>query len=493
MLKLLNSYNPKGKYWLKGNLHCHTDRSDGACSTQQIIDIYKNLGCDFLMISDHDVLSNYQGLDAGGMVLIPGNEICLRGPHLLHVNASRTFKPEKDRQQVINEINKDGFAICNHPRWKEDYNHIPFSDLMKWKNYSGIEIYNYLCMLQDGSGDAVDVWDRLLSSGRRVWGYANDDAHRDYECGKAWNVVFVEEISLDAIIKALQKGSFYASTGVDFTCFEVDGLTIRVKSSNAQKLMVSSEHNQRCLEVMGNEIEYTIKKSDCSFVRITGFGGPEQYAWTQPFYIEGSPVTVVPENISCLEVPVVDKGPVLSGKLDDPLWQKGALADKFVEYKSLELEYCETRARILCSRQNLYIGVACSEPEPDKLVARHSTVGSAIWTDDSVEIFIDTAGERKGFYHFLINSEGDYEALDYDLPEFHGLLQIKTGKTEKAWILETAIPISSLGENVGIDRTWAFNIGRNRKTQPQESTIWKWTGRSWQTPHKFGEMRFIRD
>src|ERR1044071_9640474 len=99
--------NLTGGKWLRGNLHTHTTRSDGARDVQTVLDDYANRGYDFLMISDHDIYTSAQDYDAWnshGMLLIAGNEITRNGPHLLHVHADRFVEPLADRQAVIEAV-----------------------------------------------------------------------------------------------------------------------------------------------------------------------------------------------------------------------------------------------------------------------------------------------------------------------------------------------------------------------------------------------------
>ena len=69
------------------------------------------------------------------------------------------------------------FAIMNHPNWGPAFVHCAQEWLDVWDSYKGIEIYNGVCEFLPGSAFATDRWDQLLTSGRRVWGFANDDHH----------------------------------------------------------------------------------------------------------------------------------------------------------------------------------------------------------------------------------------------------------------------------------------------------------------------------
>ena len=39
--------------WFRGNLHTHSDRSDGMAPAEQVIAAYRSAGYDFLVLTDH--------------------------------------------------------------------------------------------------------------------------------------------------------------------------------------------------------------------------------------------------------------------------------------------------------------------------------------------------------------------------------------------------------------------------------------------------------
>ena len=43
--------------WFKGNLHTHTNKSDGDSSPEIVVDWYSNNKYDFLVLSDHNHLT----------------------------------------------------------------------------------------------------------------------------------------------------------------------------------------------------------------------------------------------------------------------------------------------------------------------------------------------------------------------------------------------------------------------------------------------------
>lgn len=305
--------------WLRGNLHAHTTRSDGRRPPQAVIDDYANRGYDFLMLSDHDVwtsLDDLGGLESRGLVLLPGNEITAGGPHILHVNAGGLVPPHARRQETLNEIAADAgsFAVACHPNWLfacpgaafsrvPMHPHTTFSQLSEWVGCAGLEIYNGATARLDGSPYATNVWDLLLATGRKVWGFANDDSHRaegdiplpgkvDHtplmrsDMALGWNVVRAER-SGPAIVDALCRGRFYASTGVEITAIRVEGMTVRIETRNAGRLIAFRETGRRFAQVEGSVLEIEVP-DDARYVRFEAWGHGEQCAWTQPFFVEGN-------------------------------------------------------------------------------------------------------------------------------------------------------------------------------------------------------------
>jgi len=291
MIHIENPYNgaSKSATWLLGNLHTHTTRSDGTRPPQEVIDDYAKRGYDFLMISDHDICTSpedYQHWDSRGMVMIPGNEISAAGPHLLHVNADSRVDPVPDRQGVIDRCTSGrSFAIVNHPNWGENFAHCKQEFLETWRGYAGIEIYNGICEYLPGSGFATDRWDQLLSAGRRIWGFANDDHHwhdqKQIEMG--WNAVLAEK-NLDNIIAAMKVGRFYASTGVQIEQIEVNSDKIAIQTQNADRIIARSDFGRRFADTEGSSIQVQIPDG-ATYVRFDCHGPNRSFAWTQPFFI----------------------------------------------------------------------------------------------------------------------------------------------------------------------------------------------------------------
>ncbi|GMV92936.1 MAG: hypothetical protein AMXMBFR82_27140 [Candidatus Hydrogenedentota bacterium] len=282
-----NPYSNDEIPWVKGNLHAHTTNSDGKRSPQVVVDTYAARGYGFLTISDHDYLTDPATLRDHGMTLIPGNEVTARGPHVLHIGASQLLDPDPDRQTVLNQIVDSGeLAIIAHPNWEDDFSHCPQAALESWRGYMGIEIYNGVVRRLTGSPLATDRWDRLLGLGRRVWGFAHDDSHRDGDDELAWIMVQTEYRDAAAIMTAIRQGRFYASTGVEIEGIRVCGNTIAVRTRNAERIVVHSDFGRRQAAVDDTCISFTVPETGAiTYVRFECWGPGDAMAWTQPFFL----------------------------------------------------------------------------------------------------------------------------------------------------------------------------------------------------------------
>ena len=74
--------------WYKGNIHTHTNESDGDSDPEVVVDYFVEHNYDFLVLSDHNHLTILDyGKDKPDLLLIPGEEVTIREPFNIHVGA----------------------------------------------------------------------------------------------------------------------------------------------------------------------------------------------------------------------------------------------------------------------------------------------------------------------------------------------------------------------------------------------------------------------
>jgi hypothetical protein len=296
--------------WYKGNTHTHTLNSDGDSTPDDVVRWYREHGYRFLVLSDHNFLTSVEGLNAlhgadEKFLVIKGEEVTDRfGDTPIHINGldvSTHVEPQHGSSVVeviqsnVDAIRKtNGIPHVNHPNYQWA---ISGDDLLRVERYKLFEIYNGHHLVNNLGGGGVpgmeEVWDRLLSSGRTVYGIADDDAHVFKQPGnpdvpgpgRAWVVVRAERLAPRPIVEALEKGDFYASTGVELEDYQVTGtqmtVTIRQQLFSKYRVQFIGKNGHVLKEMTSSPATYTFA-GDERYVRAKVLESNGRVAWTQP-------------------------------------------------------------------------------------------------------------------------------------------------------------------------------------------------------------------
>lgn len=216
--------------WYKGALHCHTTVSDGDSTPQEVADWHRKHGYDFIVITDHDRYTDVNALGLNrdrNFLVIPGEEVsAMFGKQEVHINGINTkyaVKPLKGnsveevlQNNVLAVRRAGGIPIINHPYYK---GRISEGNLAAIGGFFLLEIHN--AMVSTGAEHEM-LLDRLTEMGKHVYGTASDDSHyiktvkkdRWGSPGNAWVMVRAEALTVDNILKSLENGDFYATSGV---------------------------------------------------------------------------------------------------------------------------------------------------------------------------------------------------------------------------------------------------------------------------------------
>ncbi len=243
-------------FWVKGNVHTHSNLSDGDSPPQVVADWYRSHGYGFLVITDHNKLTDPAAIKpADGFVPIPGEELSagFEGAPI-HVNALgitnqlpvASGKSKIDvLQRNIDLIADDGgLAMIDHPNWHYAFGAREMSRVARCALFE-VDNASSGC---NNEGDAAhpsteSMWDEMLTAGLTCYGVASDDAHHfakfgpQYDNpGRGWIVVRVGKLAAEDILAAIAAGDFYASTGVelDDVRFADGALTVSVKPTEGK-------------------------------------------------------------------------------------------------------------------------------------------------------------------------------------------------------------------------------------------------------------------
>jgi hypothetical protein len=335
--------------WFRGNTHTHTLNSDGNASPDVVVRWYREHGYQFVVITDHDFLTDTAPLQAlfgaeGRFLVIPGEELTQttmdgdparsggrRSGHVTAINVSRLVLPVGEDQGIVGRVapkgttlaqtfaeniarirEAGGIAQINHPNflWSvgvEDMADLPDGTLFELWN--GHPLINNLGGTDDRGHTSLSteaLWDALLTRGRRIWGVASDDSHDYYDLqnpdspgpGRGWIFVRAERLTPGDIVGALQRGDFYASTGVtleDYVASEREIAIVILAGARFGNRVIptSSRYLTRFIgkggrvlaEVPGVRPRYTIR-GDEGYVRAVIIDSNGRKAWTQPVFVK---------------------------------------------------------------------------------------------------------------------------------------------------------------------------------------------------------------
>jgi hypothetical protein len=264
----------------------------------------------FLMIRSEEITDKFQGKP-------------------IHMNATNVVKliPPQGGTGVADVIQRNIDAVLqqrqdtgipmfphvNHPNF---YYSISANDMISLHGERFFEVYNGHFMVNN-YGDSLhpeteQMWDMIniayLKKGQpMMFALATDDSHNYHQFGSAfsnagrgWVMVNAEALTPEALIKAMEAGNFYASTGVELAELKVEKkrITIKVKAEpginyQIHFIGVSKKDNQahEFKVISGTEGHFTLS-SEHLFIRakITSSklkanpfrDGDYEAAWTQP-------------------------------------------------------------------------------------------------------------------------------------------------------------------------------------------------------------------
>lgn len=303
---------PAGR-WYKGNLHTHTINSDGDTAPDDVVRWYKEHRYDFLSLTDHNFLTETGGLSSvfgakDKFLLVPGEEVTSRyADKPIHVNAldvRSLIEPAQGTsvldtlQQNVDRIHAAGsLASVDHPNfgWA-----ITTAELRQVNGLKLFEVYNgHPTVNNQGGGGRPgleEMWDSLLTAGRRIYGIAVDDAHHFKTLGqgysnpgRGWVMVNAPELSVAAVRVALERGDFYASTGVVIEDAQrlPDGLRLRLPET--ESTLFTTQFIGADGQVLATSVdaapEYRLRPGQ-PYVRAVVTDSNGWKAWVQPVFAD---------------------------------------------------------------------------------------------------------------------------------------------------------------------------------------------------------------
>ena len=307
---------PQAARWFKGNLHTHTVNSDGDSTPDDVVRWYRERDYQFLVLTDHNYLTSVDGLNAvhgadDKFLVVKGEEVTDRfGDKPLHVNGlevERLVRPTGG-QSVLDVVQRmvDGIRAArgvpsiNHPNFGWAISPDELGQLQRTRLF---EVFNGHPTVNNLGGGGVpsleETWDRILSSGKMLYGIAVDDAHyfkrpEDPTAprpGKGWVYVRSPRLEGRALVEALERGDFYSSTGVQMQTVDASttalSLAVKTEPSSKYRIQFIGRQGRILSDVTTPTASYTFK-GDEGYVRAKVLESNGKVAWIQPVPVGAS-------------------------------------------------------------------------------------------------------------------------------------------------------------------------------------------------------------
>lgn len=211
--------------WIQGDLHTHTDFSDGLHSVEEAVNIAKGVGLDFIVLSDHNTFmqneyifqnnqlneaSNaYEIVEPKDFVLVYGVELTTPKGHCNVIGIKEPFEVcdfsqlKNVKKAFESSWDKGAFLSINHPmigdKWQWGFENFAFHAVEIW-NGSPIE----------RNQEIINWWQEQLCIGKKIIGTGGSDVHqhgtsnRYYGQGNVW--VLVDTMTQENILLGLMQG-----------------------------------------------------------------------------------------------------------------------------------------------------------------------------------------------------------------------------------------------------------------------------------------------
>jgi hypothetical protein len=249
-MALLAPFSAPGRFW-RGNLHTHSNLSDGALEPRAVVEAYKSAGYDFMQLSEHFIgnfdfpIADTRAFRSNNFTTLIGAELHApetRVGELWHIVAAglpldfpRNLDGETGAQVARRAHEAGAFIGIAHPAWSQ----LTIEDGRAIDCAHAVEIYNHGCAIENDRGDGWYLLDQMLTEGQRLTAFATDDAHfKTPDHFGGWVHVKAESLDPDALLSSLKKGHYYSSMGPQIHSIEMNGKEISIACSPVDTITV---------------------------------------------------------------------------------------------------------------------------------------------------------------------------------------------------------------------------------------------------------------
>ncbi len=191
-------------------------------------------------------------------------------------------------------------------------------------------------------------------------------------------------------------------------------------------------------------------------------------------------------TVPSLRAGVLPPGIAVDGVLNEAAWDAAEMVDTFTQVDPVDgaAPTVRTVVRVLAGPKAIAIGIVCEDPDPGGIVSFSVRRDAALNNEDHVRIVLGPFLDGRSGYIFAVNPSGArYDGLiapggETDNPDWDGIWDAATHRSESGWSAEILIPIQTLSFNADL-REWHFNVQR-RVQRRLEIDRWAFPARQYQ-------------
>lgn len=321
------------KNFYKANFHCHSTKSDGKMTVEEIKDHYKKNGYSIVAYTDHEHLLDNSYLNDEDFLAITSCEVAVKEfpelstlvktdmkvAHLnfLARNPENTDTPcynsvydhfvkdwfkddivhtcgEYERvltaegvSEMIRIANEKGFLVTyNHPNWSLQN----ATDYIGYEGLWAVEVYNHECFCSGRMEYDIHSYESFLRAGKKIACVATDDNHSiDSTCG-GWVMINADNLNYDAVFDAMEKHSLYSSFGPEIKELYVEGDTAYLTFAKGQFALMSTQGRRVSKQIAlnpdrENKVEFKILPTD-GYIRFDVVDDHNRRAHTCAYFLD---------------------------------------------------------------------------------------------------------------------------------------------------------------------------------------------------------------
>ena len=289
-----------GEKLLFGDLHIHSDASDGKFDAFEIGKKAKEKGLDFIALANHNNYSlNFSLPQMNGFTFIPAVEWTHYKGHMNFFGVKNPFgnsfiaNGKEEMHSLISEARSRGAVISvNHPKCRI----CPYL----WDDedaFDMMEIWNG--PMRPTNTDGIAWWTELLKKGRKIPAVGGSDYHSPKGAARIGNpvtAVYSDSPSAEDILAAVRNGHCYVAFSKDAPVIDLhygekrmgdtaiingyNKLNISVKNLNDEKIILVTDKEEK--EIRPGSIP--VGDIKFAFIKILGRHGRRILAVSNPIY-----------------------------------------------------------------------------------------------------------------------------------------------------------------------------------------------------------------